>query len=85
MEVYDRICGCGTTSPRHIDTCNPGENFWEIRDFQNLSFFRQSDLSIILSRAKIDEEADFDVKNGPKPQKNIKPYLFCIIFKVSKS
>ena len=50
----------------------PGENFSEIRDFRRIrEFFGRTGLSISLSRAKFDEQADFDIRSAvarPKPR-----------------
>ena len=62
--------GCGNNSSRETDTCNPGENlFGHPRFDPNSRFFRRTDLRISLSRAKFDEEADFEVRLAVAPQK----------------
>ena len=64
------IWSCGNNSPRETDTCHKVKtNFGDPKFSQNLRFFGRADLWISQSRAKFDEEVDFEVRLGVALQK----------------
>ena len=49
---------------------NPGKKFLEIRDFHRIQdFVAHSDVWMSLSRAKFDEEDDFELRSALAPEK----------------
>ena len=70
VSSYIRIWSCGNNSPRETDTCHKvKKNFGDLRFSRNLRFFGRADFWISQSRAKFDDEADFEVRKSVAPQK----------------